>query len=222
MFVRTITLTALAGEDSFQTRCALCHGGDGTDRAPSILPTLSALAPDQLRTIISNGVPAKGMPAFEIPDAELGDLIAYLKNLGASVSPAARDPRAPQPRDGTVRLIGGGTLNGTILNMSGFDAHVRTPDGRLHLLRREADAYREVAIEPSQDWSSYNGSDSANRHSGLAQINRDNVERLTVQWFYPIPDMRMIEGTPVVVAGVMYVTAANRVNALDASTGREI
>ena len=82
MFVRTITLTALAGEDSFQTRCALCHGGDGTDRAPSILPTLSALAPDQLRTIISNGVPAKGMPAFEIPDAELGDLIAYLKNLG--------------------------------------------------------------------------------------------------------------------------------------------
>nr|ADI23204.1 glucose dehydrogenase [uncultured Gemmatimonadales bacterium HF0770_11C06] len=224
MFVRTVTLAAAAGEDSFQTRCALCHGvdGAGTDRAASILPTLSALEPDQLRTIITKGVSAKGMPAFEILDAELGDLIAYLKNLGASVSPAARDPRAPQPRAGTIRLIGGGTLNGTILNMSGFDTQLRTPDGRLHLLRREADAYREVAIEPYQDWSSYNGSDSANRHSALAQINRDNVERLTAQWFYPIPDMRMIEGTPVVVAGVMYVTAANRVYALDASTGREI
>ena len=224
MSVRTATLAAAAGEDSFQTRCALCHGSDGagTDRAASILPMLSALEPDQLRTIISKGVSAKGMPAFEIPDAELGDLIAYLKNLAASVSPAARDPRAPQPRAGTIRLIGGSTLNGTILNMSGFDAQLRTPDGRLHLLRREGDAYREVAIEPYQDWSSYNGSDSANRHSALAQINRDNVERLTAQWFYPIPDMRMIEGTPVVVAGVMYVTAANRVYALDASTGREI
>jgi glucose dehydrogenase len=34
--------------------------------------------------------------------------------------------------------------------------------------------------------------------------------------------MRMIEGTPVVISGVMYVTAANQVYALDAATGREI
>ena len=32
----------------------------------------------------------------------------------------------------------------------------------------------------------------------------------------------MIEGTPVVIAGVMYVTAPNQVYALDAATGREI
>ena len=224
MLTQAGTLAAAPGEESFQTRCSLCHGADaaGTDRAISILPTLYSRQPNQLRTIITEGVSSKGMPAFNIPDEELSTLVAYLKDLAATVSPAARDPRAPEPRAGTLPLINGGTLEGTILNMSGFDAQLRTRDNRVHLLKREADAYRDLPIEPSLDWPSYNGSDSANRHSKLAQIDRNNVDRLAPAWFFPISDMRMIEGTPVVIAGIMYVTAVNQVYALDASTGREI
>ena len=220
----TLGLVAADGEDSYQTRCALCHGGDGagTDRAGSILPTLLARRPDQLAAIITEGVSSKGMPAFEIPAEELDPLIAYLTGLAAAVSPAARDPRAPQPRTGSLRLADGGSLSGSILNESGFDAQVRTADGRIHFLRREGEDYREATVEPYVDWSSYHGDDTANRHSALDQIHRGNVEQLTAQWFFPIHDMRMIEGTPVVVAGVMYVTAANQVYALDAATGREI
>ena len=217
-------LATAQGEDSYQSRCALCHGGDaaGTDRARSILPTLHGSSRDRLATIITQGVSSKGMPAVDIPADELGSLITYLKTLAAAVAPAARDPRAPQPRSGTLRLVDGRSHRGTILNESGFDAQLRTADGELHLLRREGDDYREVTIEPSVDWTSYNGSDTSNRHSRLDQIDRDNVASLTTRWFFPMPGLPMIEGTPVVMAGVMYVTGPNQVYALDAATGREI
>ena len=216
-------LVAAQGAESYETRCALCHGSDaeGTDRAPSIIPTLQTSATDRLATIITDGVASKGMPAIAVPVEELGPLVTYLKTLAAAVSPGALDPRAPRPRRGTLSLIAGTALSGTILNESGFDAQIRTDDGRLHFLRRAGEAYREEDIHPSVDWASYNGSDTSNRHSLLDQIDRNTVDQLTVQWFFPIPDMPMIEGTPVVIAGVMYVTAPNQVYALDATTGRE-
>ncbi|MYD69481.1 MAG: PQQ-binding-like beta-propeller repeat protein [Acidobacteria bacterium] len=215
---------AAQGEESYQSQCVLCHGGDGagSDRARSILPVLHARGPDDLARIITEGDPARGMPAFDLAPDELDPLIAYLKDLAAAAAPAARDPRAPRTRPGELPLAGGGTVAGTILNESTFDAQLRTDDGRIRLLRREGDAWREAGVEPFTDWPSYHGSDSGNRHSPLDQIDRDNVERLALEWFYPIPDMPMIEGTPVVIAGVMYVTAVNQVYALDAATGREI
>ena len=220
----TLGLAAADGEDSYQTRCALCHGGDGagTDRAVSIIPTLQTSATARLAAIITEGVSSKGMPAVAMPADELGPLVAYLKTLAAAASPGAHDPRAPQPRTGSLSLVGGGALSGTILNESGFDAQIRTEDGGLHFLRRAGNAYREDTIEPFVDWSSYNGNATSNRHSPIDQIDRNNVDQLTTEWFFPIHDMRMVEGTPVVIAGVMYVTAANQVYALDAATGREI
>ena len=219
-----VSPAAAQGAASFQSRCALCHGSEaeGTDRAPSIVATLQASATDRLAAIVSEGVPSKGMPAIEMPADELGPLVTFLKTLAAAASPAAQDPRAPSPRRGTLSLIAGTALTGTILNESGFDAQIRTDDSRLHLLRRAGEAYREDDIHPSVDWASYNGSNTSNRHSELDQIDRNTVDQLSVQWFFPIPDMPMIEGTPVVIAGVMYVTAPNRVYALDATTGREI
>ncbi len=99
-------LTAAQGAESYQTRCALCHGSDaeGTDRAPSIIPTLQTSATDRLATIITDGVASKGMPAIEVPVEELGPLVTYLKTLAAAASPGALDPRAPRPRQGTLSL----------------------------------------------------------------------------------------------------------------------
>ncbi len=219
-----LNVFAAVGEDAYQTRCALCHGSDGagTDRARSILIKIHRSRPDQLATIVTNGVPSKGMPAIEMPADELELLISYLKDLARAVSPAARDPRAPQPRDGSLPLVDGGSISGNILNESGFDAQVQTADGKIHLLRRDGEAFKEPPVEPFVDWSTYHGSDSGNRHSALDQIDRENVDQLTAEWFYPIREMSMIEGTPIVIAGIMYVTAVNQVYALDAATGREI
>ena len=220
----TFGLAAAQGESSYQSRCALCHGGDaaGTDRARSILLTIHSTSRDRLAAIITEGAPQKGMPAVNMPADELDTLITYLKEMAAAVAPPARDPRAPQPRQGSFQLRDGRLLSGTILNESGFDAQLRDADGAIYLLRRDGDDYREVAIDPYVDWPSYNGSDTSNRHSALDQINRDNVATLTAQWFFPMPGLPMIEGTPVVIAGVMYVTGPNQVYALDAATGREI
>ena len=72
------------------------------------------------------------------------------------------------------------------------------------------------------EWPSYNGRLDGNRHSQLDQINQGNVSRLELAWMYPLDSPNLLETTPVVVDGVMYVTFANEVHALDALHGRKI
>ena len=203
------------GKKTFETRCVLCHAGDGTgtDRAPAILDFIGANSARRLTALIREGRPTGGMPGFDLPPEELGELVAYLATLVAETG---------GPRLTELQLTDGRVLSGVLLNESGFDAHIRTADGVIHRLRREGAAYLEAPLDPHVDWASYNGSDTANRHSELDQINRENVDRLRPEWFFPVPGLRMIEGTPVVVEGLMYVTAPNQVFALDAEAGRQI
>ena len=73
-----------------------------------------------------------------------------------------------------------------------------------------------------EDWPTYHGRLSGNRHSPLRQIHPGNVAQLAPKWIFSIPNARRLEVTPVVVDGVMYVTTANRAYALDARSGRQI
>jgi len=82
-----------------------------------------------------------------------------------------------------------------------------------------------IDLTPSSargDWPAYNGLPSGNRHSDLRGIDTANVARLGAKWIFPIAGARRLEVTPVVVGGVMYVTAANQAYALDARDGRQI
>lgn len=72
----------------------------------------------------------------------------------------------------------------------------------------------------AQDWVSYNGDYSGARHSNLNQISPANVGQLTAQWVFHPRVVSPLEVTPVVVAGVMFVTSANDAYALDAKTGK--
>ena len=207
-----------AGKSSFQAHCVLCHAGDGrgTNRAPGILAFLEENKPDQIEKLILDGVPDKGMPAFEFRNEELHDLVAYLGTLGAELERDGRNLAT------TLELGDGTVVSGELLNESGFDAQMRAADGRIRLLRRHGRAFRDALEEPRVNWPSYHGSYAGNRHSALDQIHRGNVNLLAPQWFFPVPGQKMIEGTPVVIDGIMYVTAVNEVYALDAETGREI
>lgn len=72
------------------------------------------------------------------------------------------------------------------------------------------------------NWTTYHGDYTGQRYSGLRQINTENVSQLRTAWvFHPGNSLRL-EATPVVVNGVMYVTAANDAFALDARTGRTL
>jgi alcohol dehydrogenase (cytochrome c) len=72
------------------------------------------------------------------------------------------------------------------------------------------------------NWTSYNGDYTGRRYSSLNEINVANVARLRAAWVFHPGNSQRLEVTPVVVNGVMYVTAANDVFALDARTGRVV
>ena len=82
---------------------------------------------------------------------------------------------------------------------------------------------RAAEAEPGS-WLTYGQTYREQRFSTLDQITRDNVQDLALAWYKPIggPRERM-QGTPLVVDGVMYATNGwGVIYALDAATGEEI
>lgn len=72
------------------------------------------------------------------------------------------------------------------------------------------------------NWTSYNGDYTGRRYSSLQEINVGNVVQLRTAWVFHPGNSERLEVTPVVIRGMMYVTAANDVFALDATTGRVV
>ena len=59
------------------------------------------------------------------------------------------------------------------------------------------------------------------RFSKLEQINDSNVKDLGLAWWYDLESTRGVEATPLIVDGVMYVSASwSIVHAIDARTGK--
>lgn len=72
----------------------------------------------------------------------------------------------------------------------------------------------------ADNWVSYNGDYTGRRYSSLVQITPENASHLAAQWVFHPRDVSPLEVTPIVVAGVMFVTSANDVYALDAAHGK--
>ena len=70
------------------------------------------------------------------------------------------------------------------------------------------------------DWPSYNGDYTGRRFSSLTQITPQNVRHLQAQWVFHSKNAGILEVTPLVVNGIMYVTASNDAYALNAQTGQ--
>ncbi|HEX5413331.1 MAG TPA: PQQ-binding-like beta-propeller repeat protein [Terriglobia bacterium] len=78
------------------------------------------------------------------------------------------------------------------------------------------------AVPGPGDWPTYNGQPGGNRYSTLDQINTGNISRLAPRWTFQLPGAQGLETTPVVIGGLMIVTAPNEAYALDAASGREV
>jgi alcohol dehydrogenase (cytochrome c) len=143
-------------------------------------------------------------------------LVISLLLLGAQAPPAT----LPVGRK-TVQTTDGKTIIGRVLNEGMADLQLLSDDQHVHLLRKTAaDRYREVTSE--KDWPTYHGDVSGNRYSTLKQIDKTNIGRLAPKWVFPMPNVNTVENTPLVVGGLMYVSSANEVWALDAGTGRQV
>lgn len=79
------------------------------------------------------------------------------------------------------------------------------------------------AKNDSKNWLSYGQNYSEDRFSQLEEITVENVGTLGLKWSYDLNSTRGVEATPVVVDGIMYVTAPwSIVHAIDTRTGKQL
>jgi len=119
------------------------------------------------------------------------------------------------PRDDVWRLVS------FIQHTTADSVAEKTTSSPVSIQPVSATELREAGDRPGE-WLTYSGSYSAQRHSLLRQINRENVSHLRMEWERQFStSAERVETTPIVRGAAMYVTEPpNRVLALDAATGR--
>ena len=99
------------------------------------------------------------------------------------------------------------------------------------LLGACADNSEPPVVTATGDWSQYRGDQQGTGYTSLNQISPTNVNQLVEGWRYNLRSEETAEAssrnpnsqvTPIVVSGVMYLTAADRVIALDPVQGIEL
>jgi alcohol dehydrogenase (cytochrome c) len=81
---------------------------------------------------------------------------------------------------------------------------------------------KELLQPPADAWLTYHGEYNGRRHSRLTQITPENVSRLRQVWKFQIPQNQAIKASPIVVDGVIYLTAPDNLWAIDARTAKEL
>ncbi len=75
----------------------------------------------------------------------------------------------------------------------------------------------------TDNWVSYNGDYTGRRYSGLSQVTPANARHLGAKWIFHFQNTPgLVEVTPVVVNGVMFITRGNDTYALNAGNGKEL
>lgn len=79
---------------------------------------------------------------------------------------------------------------------------------------------RLIADNEPQNWLAHGRTYAEQRYSPLTEVNTENASDLGLAWYLDLGTDRGLEGTPIVVDGVIYVSAAwNIVHAINARTG---
>ena len=78
-----------------------------------------------------------------------------------------------------------------------------------------------TSLIAQSDWPAYGRDPGASRFSPLKQVNASNVSRLQRAWTFHTGKPGS-EGIPIVVAGVMYLAAANGIFAIEPETGKQL
>ena len=111
---------------------------------------------------------------------------------------------------GGVFAQGGGAAKGST-------EHIRAATGKVDGAAIAANA------RMTRDWPTHGLDYAETRFSRLTQINADNVKVLGLAWAYDLESTRGVEATPLVVDGVMYVSASwSVVHAVDVRSGKRL
>jgi cytochrome c oxidase cbb3-type subunit III len=134
-----------AGKTLFNGLCVTCHGFEGAGGAgPSLnRPKLTSAPTDAaLRTIISEGIPERGMPRVRrTTENELRALVTYVRSLGrTSGSKAIGNPQKGRDHYATLGCAGCHIVNG----VGGSFGPALSDIGRL----RGVDYLRQAIVDP--------------------------------------------------------------------------
>jgi quinohemoprotein ethanol dehydrogenase len=113
----------------------------------------------------------------------------------------------------------------TVLSFgSAAQAQTKGSPGHISAVTGAIDSAAIVANSAtSKDWPSYGLDYAETRFSKLDQITAGNVKDIGLMWTYNLESIRGVEATPVVVDGIMYVTAPwSIVHAVDVRSGKRI
>ncbi len=99
----------------------------------------------------------------------------------------------------------------------GSEAHVRAVTAKVDGAAIRANA------KTTKDWPSHGLDYAETRFSRLKQITDANVAKLGLAWTYNLESTRGVEATPLVVDGIMYVSASwSVVHAVDVRSGKRL
>jgi len=111
-----------AGRDLYLRNCVICHAYDGSGRTAAgggMYPPPLDLRAEALRGrngsdgelfyFIQNGVRNTGMPGWQLPDQQIWQLVAYIRNLPKTDDVSGPPTNVDAPAMGTARYIGSAT-----------------------------------------------------------------------------------------------------------------
>ena len=92
----------MAGRDLFRENCEICHAYDGGGRtriggreyphAPPLRVAVRSMSDGEMFYHIRNGIRNTGMPAWDMPDRQIWQLVAYIRRLPSPARMAAAEP----------------------------------------------------------------------------------------------------------------------------------
>lgn len=140
-----------SGKQMFETSCASCHGFDaGGGVGPNIQRVPATRGDDEVVTIIKNGVPGTGMPAFggTLTDAQAMRIVAYIRSLASAAigeSGKAVQAQSGDAEKGRLVYASNGCADCHIIRGTGGDRGPElTEIGGL----RTADYFRKILQDP--------------------------------------------------------------------------
>jgi cytochrome c oxidase cbb3-type subunit III len=124
---------AAAGQAIFQQNCSFCHGRDGRGASgPDLIRSTLVnhdVGGDLIGQVVHNGRVDKGMPAFQLPDAQVRQIAAFLHQQGKLASTVAS--RVPSDYPLEQLLVGNPDAGKAYFNGGGKCAQCHSPTGDL-------------------------------------------------------------------------------------------
>jgi alcohol dehydrogenase (cytochrome c) len=211
-----------AGKTIYDLQCNACHGTnlDNGEFGPPLsgeefLQKWGNRRVDEVFDLIARTMP-QSAPGSLTSD-QVANLLAYILQKNAVFvgdRPLPSDPAVlatmvmPTPTNGT----NGSMANGVVLPPN--------PDAAPSPLDHMTPVTEAMLRKPEDgDWLTWRRTPDDGGFSPLTQINKTNVDRLTMSWSWPLPNGSN-ESTPIVHDGVMFVYGYGDVlQALDAGSG---